>query len=88
MSLTALPGAQLEREPTALQLHVLRFVSDFIRRWKYSPAFYEVPTLRANLETLQRNGWLDWKFADKAGRTMHLTDAGEALLKKHEMSRG
>lgn len=91
MSLSALPGAHQEREPTELQLHILRFVADFIRRWKYSPAFHEVPTTRATLVTLQRNGWLGWKFADKVstrpreGRTLHLTDAGEALLTKHEV---
>lgn len=88
MSLSALPGAQREREPTELQLRLLQFVAAFVEREKHSPAFCEVPTQRANLETLKRNGWLDWKFADKAGRTMHLTDAGEALLKKHEVSRG
>lgn len=91
MRLTDLPGAQQEREPTELQLRIMSWVARFHAKRRMCPTFHELAaafevwpvTARTNAETLKRNTWVTWEERDR--RTLRLTDAGEALLKEHEV---
>jgi hypothetical protein len=80
--LTAVPGQKQEKEPTPLQIALLRRIEDFFAQNGFRPALYELATSRENLETLKRNGWATWE-TDRTGRTLRLTEAGKAALQKH-----